>query len=141
MAFLGLLTLLIPLGLGIAALFAAIIAHRGHPSGGTWTLLISTAIYFLSLIGMGVGQYFLISGSIGRSSSSSGSLPDLELYLLILAIAMGLITLSLLAYSIGILLMGLKWGKLSHETAELERLAQKLAMERDPTPTPNPTIS
>lgn len=136
MAFFGLITLLIPLGLGVAALFAGILAHRGQATVGTWTLLISSAVYLLSVVGMGFGQFFFFS-SIGPTSS--GLDLDWEVYEIVMMVVTTLLILSLFAYSIGILLMGLQWGAISKENADLEKLAQDLALARDPVPSASPS--
>lgn len=125
---LGILTLIIPLAIGIGALFAAILAHRGHKTKGTLTLLISSILYLLSLIGAVV----CISYSFSISFSHYSDPNDFHKIIEVLSIMfVSLLVLSILSYGIGFLLMGLKWKSFSQKVDELEMLAQKLAAERE----------
>lgn len=123
--------LLIPIGIGLAGLFAAILAHRGHATSGTWTLLISSVLYLLSIVGLGVVFYFLIT-SISRIGSPAApeTNSNLELTEILMMVTTTILGLSTLCYSIGILLLSLRWKAYSEETEELEKLALELAAER-----------
>ena len=120
----SLIGLIIPLGLGIAGLFAAILAHRGQTSAGTWTLIISSTTCILSTVGLGLSMFFFFTGS--------GPNSNWEIYETIIEFTAILFLLSVFAYCIGIMLMGLKWKSLSKENTDLEQLAQELAAQRDP---------
>ncbi|MGJ8725897.1 MAG: hypothetical protein ACSHYB_15185 [Roseibacillus sp.] len=113
--FINLLALLIPFGLGLLILFAAILAHRGFATKGTWTVLISICGYFLSVVA-------LLALSFIGAPHSMGS---------ILSLFGWLITLSAFSLGIGAFLMTMHWKTLSQETADLEKLALQLAAERD----------
>ena len=125
----SLIGLIIPLGLEIAGLFAAILAHRGQTSAGTWTLIISSTTCILSTVGLGLSMFFFFTGS---SSSGPGPNSNWEIYETIIEFTAILFLLSVFAYCIGIMLMGLKWKSLSKENTDLEQLAQELAAQRDP---------
>ena len=120
----SLIGLIIPLGLEIAGLFAAILAHRGQTSAGTWTLIISSTTCILSTVGLGLSMFFFFTGS--------GPNSNWEIYETIIEFTAILFLLSVFAYCIGIMLMGLKWKSLSKENTDLEQLAQELAAQRDP---------
>ena len=129
----SLLFLLIPLCLGITAIFLALIAHRGHATSGTWTLLISASIYSLTIISFGFAQYFFISSFLGSSHGAGTKVGtyDFDFYEQIMMITSGVFVLSILGYSLGILFMSRQWASLSKETSDLEELAQTLARERE----------
>jgi len=128
MAIFTVISLLIPLGIGIAAIFAAILAHRGQQSSATWTLLISSSVYLLSLIALGVFAFFSIST---MRPGSSGPPPQENLIEILAYILYFFLVGSLLTYSYGIFLMGKQWKSHSDETAKLEKIAQELAIERE----------
>ena len=113
-SFIGLIMLL---GLGLSALLGALAAHRGFVNKGTWTLLISSILYLLILVGLTGASFFAYSGG--------------QLYELLSKILAFLWFASLLGISTGAFLITSQWRKLSSETNGLEKLALQLAAERE----------
>ena len=116
------ISLIIPLGLGIAGLLGALMAHRGYPTKGTWTLLISSIVFLVLILVLGAMTIFAINGGGGATGSF------LDYLAMVLAI---LWFLSFLGLSLGSFLMTSAWKKLTEETQDLEQLAQQLAAERE----------
>lgn len=114
--------------LGITALitFSAAMAHRGHATKGTWTLLVSASIQLVLILILG-GRYTLgFSHMVFEGSSTNFDSSEI-LWKALLAFYL----LSFIGMAVGAFLMTSHWKKLSEETEELEQLAHQLASERE----------
>jgi len=129
MAIFGILSLLIPLGIVLAGLFAAFLAHRGHPTRATWTLLIASASNILIMILLGGSLFFL--STMSHSPSASGVFSNADFLEVCRVIVYLLWIASIVAYCCGVFQMGTQWKAHSEETAKLEQLAQELAINRE----------
>ena len=110
--------------LAIAALTAAVIAHRGKKFWGTWMMLVAGVGTLLGAFGLIVAQVLFV-----RALGASGSPSSFESYHRITMIAALLRGSSILIYLVGMLGLAIRYSAVHRRVDELETITSSL-MER-----------